>query len=297
MRKAGTVDSGDQAQKLTSAFYANNIDAQVHEEAGSFTFWVTDEEKLDHAKSLFVLLKTTPDDPVFKTKTPVVPTEKDASDKLAQKANQNRARNINVRTEVFGRTDLTSLHVTIFLIVLSVLLTLVSNHPSATKFVRSLYFSEYMGNSFLEITKGEVWRLLTPIFLHGGMLHLFFNMLWLYQLGGAIERLEKPWYLALIVILTGVICNTAQYLISGPNFIGMSGVVYALLGYTWMMGTYENRSRYFISQGTVTFMLIWLVVCLVGIIPNVANTQHVAGMILGSGWGYLRAQIVNKKRR
>lgn len=296
MRKAGTVSSSDQAQKLTSAFYANDIEAQVHEEAGSFTFWVADEDKLDQAKSLFLLLQKNPEDPVFKTKTPVVPAEKDAADRLAQKANQNRARNINVRTEVFGRTDLTNLYVTIFLIVTSVLLTLVSNYPGATKFVRSLYYSEYMGNSFLEITKGEVWRLLTPIFLHGGALHLFFNMLWLYQLGGAIERLEKPWYLAVLVIVTGTMCNTAQYLISGPNFIGMSGVVYALLGYTWMMGTYQNRSRYFISQSTVTFMLIWLVVCLVGIIPNVANTQHVAGMVLGSAWGYLRAQILNKRR-
>ena len=296
MRKAGTVSSSDQAQKLTSAFYAYNIEAQVHEEAGSFTFWVADEDKLDDAKDLFLLLQKNPDDPVFKTKTPVVATEKDAADRLAQKANQNRARNINVRTEVFGRSDLTNLHVTIFLIVTSVLLTLVSNHPAATKFVGSLRFSEYMGNSFLEITKGEVWRLLTPIFLHGGALHLFFNMLWLYQLGGAIERLEKPWYLAILVIVTGTICNTAQYLISGPNFIGMSGVVYALLGYTWMMGTYQNRSRYFISQGTVTFMMVWLVICLVGIIPNVANTQHVAGMVLGSAWGYLRAQMLNKKR-
>jgi len=296
MRKAGTVSSSDQAQKLTSAFYANNIDAQVHEEAGTFTFWVTDEDQLDEAKGLFALLNTNPDDSVFKTKTPVVSTEKDASDRLAQKANQNRARNIDVRSEVFGRSNLTNLHVTIFLIVTSVLLTLISNHPSATGFVRSLYFSEYMGNSFFEITKGEFWRLLTPIFLHGGALHLFFNMLWLYQLGGAIERLEKPWFLVMMVVTIGIICNTAQYLISGPNFIGMSGVVYGLLGYTWMMGTYQNRSRYFISQGTVTFMMIWLVICLVGIIPNVANTQHIAGMIIGSAWGYLRAQMLNKKR-
>lgn len=292
MRKAGVATSKDNAQKLTNAFYANQIEAQVHEEGGAFTFWVVDDDQLDAARDLFHLLENQPDDAVFKTKNIAVALPKDPAEVFAEKAKKSRARNIDVRREVFGQSDFSKLYVTIFLIATSVLLTLASESPAVGKVLQSLlFYSKYMGNSFPEIRDGQLWRIITPIFLHGGMLHLFFNMLWLYQLGGAIEKIEKPWYLAALVFGLGAVCNTAQYLISGPFFLGMSGVVYGLLGYTWMMGMYQPRSRYFISQGTVSFMMIWLVLCLIGIIPNVANTQHIAGMIAGTAFGFIRAKL------
>lgn len=292
MRKAGVATSKDNAQKLTNAFYANNIEAQVHEEHGVFTFWVVDDNQLEAARDIFLLLEEHPDDPAFKTKAIAAVPAKPTSDIFTDKVKKNRSRNVDVRREVFGQSNFSGLPVTIFLIAASVLLTLASENPAIGKVIRSLlFYSKFMGNSFPEIRDGEIWRIITPIFLHGGMLHLFFNMLWLYQLGGAIEKLEKPWYLAAIVFGLGAVCNTAQYLISGPNFLGMSGVVYGLLGYTWMMGMYQPRSRYFISQGTVSFMMVWLVLCLVGVIPNVANTQHIAGMIAGSAFGFSRAKL------
>jgi GlpG protein len=288
MRKAGILTSKDEAQKLTSAFFAHGIEAQVHEESGNYTFWVVEDDRMDEARSLFSLLASDPENQIFRTKVPVAPKEKPTN--LEKKAGMNRARHIDVRHEVFGRANVSGMYVTIFLIVISVLLTAVANMPSAVGFVRSLYFSEYMGRSFPEILGGQVWRIITPIFLHGGFLHLLFNMMWLYQLGGTIERLEKSWYLTALIFGLAALCNTAQYLVSGPLFIGMSGVVYGLLGYVWLMSMYQPRGQYFISQGTITFMMIWLVVCLVGIIPNVANTQHVAGMVLGSAWGWIRAK-------
>lgn len=292
MRKAGVLTSKEEAQKLSGAFYARGIEAQVHEEGGAFTFWVIEDERMDEAKQLFSLLQTNPSHEIFQTKVPAAPKEKPTN--LEKKAGMNRARNIDVRSEIFGRASVSGLHVTLFLIVTSVLLTAVANMPATVGFVRKLYFSEFMGRSFPEILNGQVWRVVTPIFLHGGVLHLLFNMMWLYQLGGTIERLERPWYLALLVFGLAALCNTAQYLVSGPAFIGMSGVVYGLLGYVWLMSMYQPRGQYFISQGTVTFMMIWLVVCLVGIIPNVANTQHVAGMVLGSAWGFIRAKMAQR---
>src|SRR5690606_16541906 len=103
-------------------------------------------------------------------------------------------------------------------------LTLLASAPGFETFTRLLYYSLYMGRDFPEIASGQLWRLVTPIFLHGGILHLVFNMLWLYQLGSAIEHYEGSRLLLLMVMILGALCNTAQYLVSGPAFVGMSGV-------------------------------------------------------------------------
>src|SRR5215813_411639 len=125
----------------------------------------------------------------------------------------------------------------------------------------------------------------------------FFNMLWLYQLGGQIETQESSRSVAVMVLVFASLCNTAQYLVSGPLFVGMSGVVYGLLGYIWMMTRFQVGTRYMLSEQTVTLMLLWLGFGLVGIIPHIANTEHVVGMLLGVVWGFVRSGGWSQMRR
>ena len=89
--------------------------------------------------------------------------------------------------------------------------------------------------SFGGMNDGQYWRLITPIFLHFGILHFIFNSLWLSMLGSRIEEVMGARHLMLIVVTTGVMSNAIQFWWSGAsNFGGMSGVVYALLGYLWI---------------------------------------------------------------
>src|SRR3989441_11798364 len=90
---------------------------------------------------------------------------------------------------------------------------------------------------------------------------------------------------------------SGTYIVSGPLFVGMSGVVYGLLGYIWMMTRFQVGTRYMLSEQTVMFMLLWLGLCLVGIIPHVANTEHVVGMLLGVAWGFVRSGGGSQMRR
>src|SRR5262249_30186577 len=101
-------------------------------------------------------------------------------------------------------------------------------------------------NSLPEIRHGEVWRLITPIFIHFGVLHIVFNMLWLRDLGSMIEGRQSSTYLVLLVVVIAAGSNLGQFYFGhGPAFGGMSGVVYGLLGYIWLRGKFDPASGLF----------------------------------------------------
>jgi GlpG protein len=117
-----------------------------------------------------------------------------------------------------------------------------------------------------------------------GFIHILFNMLWLYDLGGMIERRLGTLQLLLMVTAIGVASNLAQYFVSGPRFGGMSGVVYGLLGYIWIRGKLDPGSGFFLHPTIAMMMLIWLLFGYTGAL-NMANTVHTVGLITGLAWG------------
>jgi len=296
MRHIGTIAEQKQAERFVHFLAAQQTEATLRplQETG-YAVWVLDEDRVATARQQLETFLTMPDDPQFDV-------VKEHQSRMARRFLQRRtpaerSRYIDVRTEIFQRRRLSPVPVTCLFIGVSVVVTLLAHVPALAPVISKLYFSAYLGKAFPEIRAGEVWRLVTPIFLHGGLLHLLFNMLWLYQLGGQIEAQESSRYVAIMVLVFASICNTAQYIVSGPLFVGMSGVVYGLLGYIWMMTRFQVGTRYMLSEQTVMFMLLWLGLCLVGIIPHVANTEHVVGILLGVAWGFVRSDGWGEMRR
>jgi len=148
-----------------------------------------------------------------------------------------------------------------------------------------------------EVIGGQFWRLLTPIFIHFGVLHLVFNLLWLRDLGSMIERLDGVARLLAFVLVSGVLSNLGQLYVDGPFFGGMSGVVYGLLGYVWMRSRFSPGSGFVLHSQTVLFMLGWFVACVAGVIPNVANTAHGVGLAIGLLWGFWAAKAKRRSYR
>ena len=158
--------------------------------------------------------------------------------------------------------------------------------------IRSLFITEFAGNfaqkTLPEIRQGEVWRLITPIFIHFGPLHIIFNLMWLLDLGSMVEGRQGSWYLLLLVVVIGVLSNLGQfYYTYSPVFGGMSGVVYGLIGYIWIRGKFDPGAGIYLHQTTVMSALVWFFACLLNVIPHVANAAHAAGLGIGMAWGYL----------
>ena len=176
-----------------------------------------------------------------------------------------------------------------YIIALAIFLTLFTNF-GLNNFLEPLLFIKTNLNSSFENTyliNNEWWRLITPTFLHFSMTHLVFNCLWIYILGQRIEKLDGLSVFLFIFILTGILSNAGQFFWTQQYlFGGLSGSVYGLLGYCFIIELDGRHGRYGLPEALYLFMFIWLLVGFTGVLSffgfgNVANTAHLVGMIAG----------------
>ncbi|MFC1672383.1 rhomboid family intramembrane serine protease, partial [Planctomycetota bacterium] len=283
MRLAGVLEDGTRAHEFGDFLYGEGIESQIDRNTdGLWEIWILDEDHLDSAKLLLVKFSEFPDDPAF------AQGARDGREKLTrdQEAHQPTRGRVVDSSIVFSRPGATPYGVlTVTLIAISVAVSIMSGMGSNESVVQKLLITEYEKDgegilyhaSFPEIRAGQVWRLFTPMFLHFGIIHILFNMLWLRDLGNMIEAHKGRWLLLAFVLVTAAVSNVAQFFVSGPLFGGMSGVVYGLLGYVWMQGKFNPSSRLRLQKQVVTMMIIWFFVCLSGIMGPIANTAHGVG--------------------
>lgn len=151
---------------------------------------------------------------------------------------------------------------------------------------------------------GEYWRLITPAFIHFGWLHIVFNSLWLWDLGSKVERLLGSLNMLGLFLVIALVSNVAQFVFGGPSlFGGMSGVVYGLLGFSWVGPLLQSRWTIQPAPAIMLFMVGWLVACIFGIVEvlgfgAIANAAHVGGLlsgaVLGAAFGLLSRISANR---
>jgi GlpG protein len=291
MRMIGHVGNEAHARLFSDYLYAQGVDNEVEPDRdGSWAIWVHAEEEIDLATRQLQSFLSQPGDEKYQHAQEVARdrrARKRKEDAAAQKRHFDRDK--LMPRQIYGMGILTS-----GLIVISVILSLLSWGEVDVSWLRISDYDVRQGGAWArmqyglpEVRHGQVWRLFTPILLHGHVLHLLFNMLWLKDLGTLYET-GRGWrrFLAFVLVIAGI-SNLGQFILSGPNFVGMSGVVYALLGYIWLRGRIDPRSGFYVDPSTMLFMTAWFFACLAGIIPNVANTVHTLGFAGGLLWGYL----------
>lgn len=131
----------------------------------------------------------------------------------------------------------------------------------------------------------QIWRWFSHALLHFSVLHIVFNLLWWWQLGGDIEKKLGSFKLGLLFLLSAALSGAAQYWVEGANFGGLSGVVYALVGYLWMLDWRAPNVGLQMPKPLIGFMLVWLVLGFVQPFMAIANSAHLAGLVAGVALG------------
>ncbi|EQC46146.1 rhomboid family intramembrane serine protease [Bacteriovorax sp. Seq25_V] len=140
--------------------------------------------------------------------------------------------------------------------------------------------------TFVLIEAGQLWRLMTPALIHFGFMHILFNLMWWKDLGNILENTKGPFFLLLFLVSSSAFSNFFQAFFAGPNFGGLSGVVYALLGYLWIYSRVNKESEFSLPKRDVVLMIGWFFLCLFDVFSfSAANWAHGAGLVFGMGTG------------
>ncbi|MEE4310365.1 MAG: rhomboid family intramembrane serine protease [candidate division KSB1 bacterium] len=137
------------------------------------------------------------------------------------------------------------------------------------------------------ISQGRWWTLVTAIYLHGSLIHIFFNLWWIRSLGPTVEELFGTWRLILIFTISGVIGFTASTAFGIQATIGASGSIFGFLGALIFYG--RDRGGTF-GQAMYRQLITWAIFMFVfGLLfPRVDNWAHAGGFI----GGYLSAMLL-----
>ena len=301
MRLIGKIDDPAEAQRFCDYLCTQGIDSQLEEtESAAREVWVHAEEHLARAQEFLAAFRANPGDPVYAE----VGEKAAALRAVAAEEELKAAKRMKGASEIFSDMSWRGMgYVTVTLIAISVGLFILKQFLPGGDYPSFLYITEVtvLGDRYEfyrglpDILHGQVWRLFTPALMHFGLMHIIFNMLWLRDLGGLIERIEGSRKFLLMVLVMAGLSNAGQYAVSGPMFGGMSGVVYGLLGYLWIRGKVDPWYQAHLHPSTVTMMLVWFVFCFLGILP-IANTAHAVGLGLGMAWGYVTGRLAKSNR-
>lgn len=279
MRKLSEFANQAHAEGLVDALLVAEIDSEVRGE-GPHEVWVHDDRQLEAARAALANF-----DP--KANAGAARSARKIRAERAQ-ANERAARRSVAVGERWRGSEEGWPPLTLFLIAGSVLVAYSAGFDNSldSELVQALSIEPWLSTSFLgQVRAGELWRLVTPMWIHFSLFHIAFNMMWLWRLGRAIESRHGTLALLGLVLLAQVPSALGQYLASGPNFGGMSGVVYGLFGFAWMQSRYDRSRGYVLGDDLVVMMMLWFVLCLTGIVGPIANVGHAGGLIAGLAAG------------
>jgi len=290
MRRIGEFDQEKSALKFWSFLKGQGIDSTLEKDDDDqkWSIWVAEEDKIDRSIEELRAFLADPEAKKFisiagNTVAKTKDTENEQKHLTKRKSQGFKEYNLRER---WGSRDRSPGVLTLTLIITCVAVFLLSGLGKNTELVGKFFISEKLDGQLSEFTSGQIWRIFTPIFLHFNFLHIAFNMLWLHDLGSQIEKKKGPKHFISFVLILAAVSNLAQFLVAGPAFGGMSGVVYGLFGYVWVKSKYDPGDGFFIDSFVAIIMFGFFIACFTGVFGGVANWAHAGGLIVGLAWGY-----------
>ncbi|GGD04913.1 rhomboid family intramembrane serine protease [Pontibacillus salipaludis] len=143
------------------------------------------------------------------------------------------------------------------------------------------------------IVEGEWWRIVSSMFLHIGIAHILLNMLALYYLGNAVERMFGSVRFLAIYFISGIVGGLASFALSQNVAAGASGAIYGLFGALLFFGLIYKK-LFFRTMGSSIIGILIINIVFSFAIPQVDIGAHLGGLV----GGFLASSFVHfpKKR-
>lgn len=327
MRQLTTLKDEASARRFAAWLVTQKIEARADKDSDGFVVWVIDEDRMAAAKEQLAAFQADPNNARYRG------AERDAA--ALERSEQQRRERAQKNTVDISRNWGTGIMqprsqpLVLMLILASVVVFVLTDWgnqlgPGLRAMLQFCGGAADFGVGgagrdryvWQDILAGEVWRLVTPMLIHFGIMHIIFNMMALYDFGGQVEsRIKTGWFLLLVLALA-VISNVAQVVVDSTlegtsmfpkvgNFGGMSGVCYGVFGFVFMRVQVLKDTTFQLRPETSLMMFIWLVLCIarnfggpsLGGLGSVANSAHVAGLLAGMAFGYLPTLLGDSKVR
>lgn len=326
MRRIGSLSDPQLAQQFADYLLTQQIHCNVQternestSELGESDLWIRDEEHVDQAKQELNEFLANPSDAKYKASdqaTQLRKAQQREDQRRKSLQTQYRGRPVGAGGGVLNGLPLRQQGNPIVIAIIAVcvvasLATGFGRRPKDSNVAvtgqlstqEKLYYGMLMvdpidyyvtKDPFYSIKQGQVWRLLTPALLHGGPLHLAFNMMMIFVLGTLIERLHGSLFLLAVFIVTAVVGQFVQAILppeealpavlSGlagtPIAVGASGAALGLFGYLWIRPQLSASYPIHLHPNNVLFILGYVVFC-VFFMSGIANGAHIGGLLAG----------------
>jgi len=155
------------------------------------------------------------------------------------------------------------------------------------------------------ITQGQLWRLVTPLLLHGSLIHIGFNMYALFVIGPGLERYYGRLRFLLLYLLGGIAGNVASFYFSPYDSIGASTAIFGLIA---AQGVFIYRNRQFFGAQARPMLINTLVIIGVNLLfgaslnlvagpgtPGIDNWGHVGGLFGGFAFAWFAGPLFERQ--
>ncbi|MCE1252730.1 MAG: rhomboid family intramembrane serine protease [Anaerolineae bacterium] len=169
----------------------------------------------------------------------------------------------------------------------------------ASQFLLGGDYPAYLGmkyNVFIEA--GQLWRLFTPIFLHGSIVHIGFNMYALYALGPTLEEQygRKPFLM--LYLISGIAGNVLSFILSPNSSLGASTSIFGLIA-GQLIFVYINRA--FFGQKAQSMLINIMTIIIInlglGLTPGIDNWGHLGGLAGGLAFAWFAGPVLQAHQR
>jgi GlpG protein len=309
MRQAGTISDEREAVRFAAWLVTQRIDAHAEQDGGQWVIWVRDEDRLGQAKEALAHFHKHPQDARYQNaeRSAEALRRDDEARRLESQRNVVEMRGRWGAPGTLGGGVPRRCPLVLMIAAASILVAILTDrgHSNSGSVLFSLLFVDPAqldagGDMWSSVSRGEVWRLVTPIFVHFGLMHLVMNLFVFWDFGGQIENRRGFFWFGMLVLALAIASNVGQAAEMDlrerlGSFGGLSGVAYGLFGYLLVKVRFDNTERYMLSPGTTFLLLLWFAICIAAEFPpfdqmlgfSVANSAHAVGFGVGMAIAYV----------